>query len=428
VTAVLGPLFGLAPALLMAKVDLISGLRERGGRWMPKRSPFRAGTIMIAGQIAVSTLLTSSALLLAGSFDKLLHAPRGFDPEHVLTAQINLPPASYPQRSPKVAAFYSELLRRLRENRQISAVSAAEILPLSGETNGTSVTFSEHPEDHSANADLRFVEPDYFRVLRIALVAGRLFSAADTPNARPCALVNQAFARRFFGSESALGRTLSLGWGGSAPKTIVGVVADIRHSAGSAEVVPEVYVPFAQFPLNDMTLLVRSEMPLSDLTSLLRREVGALDPGVPVDRIRSLPEYRLLSASPQRFVTFVLLFFAAASTLLAAVGLYGTLSYHASLREREFGIRLALGSGKRDLMYLVLRQAGTLTLAGMLAGLILSAAYGGLLRHWLYDTSPANLVSRAEAALILILAAFLAAWLPARRATRVDPLDCLRAD
>jgi len=240
--------------------------------------------------------------------------------------------------------------------------------------------------------------------------------------------VNRAFAQRFLPAGHAVGSRLHLGWGGDAPKLVAGVVGDVLHNALGIEAAPEVYVPLAQFPIGDMRLVVRISADQTGVARLLRAAVRQLDAGVPVENVRTLNDYLLLSVAPQRFLMWVLAAFAASTLLLAAIGLYGALSYSTVCRRHEFGVRMALGSDRWGVMRLVLRQGLAIAAAGLVAGLLLMAASARFLSGWLYRTSPLDATSLACACAVLLAVAAAACWAPAIRATRVSPVTSLRGE
>jgi putative ABC transport system permease protein len=425
-SAVTGLVFGVAPAAAALRRDLVGILKE-GARNL-QLSVRRPSTLLIAGQIALSTVLFCSAVALTGSFWRILHTPRGFDPHHVLTASIGLPPAAYRPGSDKVTRFYADLTEQMRRVPGVTAVSLAQSLPLSGQNNSTRVEVIGAADREKASADLRFVDPDYFRTLRIPLLEGRYPEAADRRGQPEIVVVNRAFAARFLQGRRPVGSLLHLGWGGDGPKLVAGVVGDVLHNALGVQAAPEVYVPLAQFPINDMTLVVRASGGLTGIARTLRAAVRSVDTGVPVDNVRTLDDYLLLSVAPQRFLMWVLVAFAGSTLLLAAIGLYGALSYSTVCRRHEFGVRMALGSDMWGVMRLVLRQGLGIAAAGMTLGLMLVAASARFLSGWLYRTSPLDGPSLACACAVLMAAAAAASWGPARRATRVSPVTSLRGE
>ena len=428
IALVVGILVGIVPALAAGRRDLQQDLRDTARASSPSRGTMRMGTLLITAQVAVCMVLSCAAMVLTNSFLHVLNASRGFDPHSVLTGTISLPPTLYPQGSDRVRNYFRDLIVLLQSQPGVLAVSVAEHLPLSGTNNSTTVQVVGRPEPGLPSTNLEFVSEDYFRVLRIPLISGRLLTATDDGTHPGVALVNRAFVRRFLGGGPAENRLLKLGWGGSQPKRIVGVVADLRSQALDVQAKPEVYIPAGQFPNNDMAVLLRTDGHRSDTATMLRNAIRKLDLNIPVDRIRTLDKYLLLSVATQIFLMSILAVFALSTLVIAAIGLYGILSYTTARRTQEFGIRMALGSSPARLLGLVLRQGLGLSLAGVLIGTMLSLTTARLLSQWLYQTAPADWINILPAALLLMAVALLASWMPARRASRTDPLIAIRAE
>ena len=428
ISALTGIGFGIFPAIAATRINIVACLKDTARSIGGRSGALYRSTLLISGQIAISMALTCCAALLATSFVRILQSPKGFDPQNILAAAVSLPPANYPRQSPRTAQFFERLLAELRTLPGVESASAAQTLPLSGQNNSTSIEIVGAPLAGKPGADLRFVDVSYFQTLRITLTAGRQFNAQDTAGSAPALIVNQAFVRRYLKTSNPLGTRVHLGWGGNVPKQIVGVIADIRHNSLAIQSEPEVYVPQAQFPSNDMSILLRTTGDPLRLAPALRQKVAAMDASVPVEQVRTLEGYLLLSIAPQRFVMWVLLLFAGGTLLLAAIGLYGIVSYSVRVRTFEFGIRMALGSTARGLMGLVLRQGLAIASPGIVAGLALAIASTRWLARWLYDTSPTDTISLAGSAGVLLLISLAACLGPARRAASVSPWSSMRAD
>jgi putative ABC transport system permease protein len=285
---------------------------------------------------------------------------------------------------------------------------------------------SSDPRKRSAN--LRFVDTEYFHTLRIPLISGRSPEQTDMPGRPEIAVVNQAFASSFLPPGRAVGSLLRLGWGGDAPKRVVGIVGDIRHGALDSGAAPEVYVPLAQFPVNDLAVVIRAAGDPGSLAGTIREAVREMDSGVPVENVRTLDDYLLLSAAPQRFLMWVLNGFAGSTVPLSLVGLYGALSYSTACRRHEFGVRLALGSSAWGVKRLVLSEGLGIACAGILVGLTIAASTAHFLSSWLYGTSALDPLSLACAALALLVIAAAASWAPAQHAAQVSPITSLRGE
>lgn len=423
-----GLLFSCLPAFAMRQKRLSTFFRE-GDRSVARRaSLLQPRTLLICGQIVLGMILTCCAGVLVSSFKQILQANRGFDPHGVLTASVSLPIAKYGQGSAGVIAYFRSLLQDLRAVPGVQAVTLSEVLPLSGRSNSTTLNVVGQPESSLRSTGLRFVEPSYFAALHIPLMRGRFFNEFDT-SARPgCAIVNRAFVRQYLQGSDPFQRKLKLGWGGGDAKQIVGVVEDIRHTATSPSAVPEVYIPFAQFPLNDMSVLIRTTGDPYVLTSSLRKVGLRLDPSVPLDPVRTLDDYLLLSSMQQQFLMWLLVVFSSTAIVLSAIGLYGALSDAVLSRSREFGIRLALGSSTSGVFSLVLGQGLGMIVTGLVVGAIGAVLASRLMLRWLYDPNQTNFGVFVLSGCVLLIAALAACWLPSRRASNLDPASLLRSE
>lgn len=428
-----GLAFGLAPSLLASRCDLAVSLKQFDSRALAGKSILRAlrfqpGVTLILGQVAICMVLCCAAIVLSTSFWKILHEPRGFDSHRVLTAAISLPANALPAGSDKVTLFYYELLDEVRRTAGVTAASVAQSLPLSGQNNETQFEVVGENTGRHTTTNLRFVDPSYFETLRIPLLRGRLLSVDDRRETRAVAVVNEEFAKRFLGKGDAIGTRVLLGWGGNTPKTIIGVVVGIRHQALSAQIRPEVYVPIAQFPVSDLSLVIRVGGNVPRLAQQIRNAVHKFNPDATADQFRTLDDYLILSAAPQRLLMWLLIAFSSNALALAAIGLYGSLSYAALARQREFGIRMALGSTAGGVVGMVVRHGLAIVVLGLLLGLLMVAATAPLLRAWLFEIEPVDARSLFFACGILLSVAALACWFPARRASLADPSEALRAN
>ncbi len=421
-------LYSLAVALLVGVVSGFGPAVIKSPLKEDTRRRRRTGAALTVAQVALGAALTCCSAVLVHSFTKILTAARGFDAKYVLTAQISLPPATYPQQGAKVRRFYNDLLTRLRATPGVTSASIAQVLPLSGDSNSTTLQIAGHETATRPTTDLRIVEPAYFETLHIPLLQGRALQGSDVTQRPEVVVVNAAFAHRLPEKLNVLGAHIKLGWGGSGEKTIVGVVGDVRHQTLSAAAVPEVYVPFAQFPTNDMAVLVRTAGEPGNFAADLRNTAFKIDPSIPMTRVRPLADYLFVSSSAQQFLTALMLLFAAATLLLSAVGLYAVLGHDSEKRTREFGIRMAIGSSPSQLAWIVCRQAGMYAGFGLGMGLLLALPATLLLKHWLYETQSWDAVSFFAAAGVLFVVVVAATWTPAKRAAAVDPAVCLRME
>ncbi|MFY2562587.1 ABC transporter permease [Corallococcus terminator] len=418
---------GLVPALSGTEPGLREALKDAARGTTGGRSAVRLRGALVVAQTALALVLLVGAALLVNSLVRLTHVDPGFETRGVLAVSLDLPVSRYPMRSASVTDFYARLVDRLRGMPGVLSVSTAEGLPLSGLNNGTSVQVEGTPV-RKDEARLRFVGLDYFRTLGIGRVAGRDFAVGDDRTGPAVVMVNEAFVRRYLDGQAPLGRRLKLGWGGEAPKELVGVVRDVRHQGLGALPEPEVYVPHAQFPLNALTVFLRTSSEPLSLLATVRAEVRALDAGVPVAGARTVEGFIEEALVPQRFVTLLLGTFAVVALVLTLLGLGGVMAYTVAQRTHEFGVRAALGAQASDVLWLVLRQGIRRTCLGVALGLVGSLVLTNVLEHWLYGITATDPWTFVAVSLLLTFCALLACYLPARRATRVSPLVALRAE
>ncbi len=435
VSLLTGVLFGLAPALQASRPDLTAGLKE-GAKGSGSRGRRFRGALVVA-EVALSLVLMIAAGLLLRSFERLMEVDAGFDPRGVLMARIWLPVPNNPEldayREPaKRAAFVREVLRRVQAlpGVRYAAVGAGNGVPFLGPHFNGILTVEERADSDAAQPTAQFsaVTPDYFRALGTPLVRGRFFAESDTLEAQPVALVDEAAARRFWPGEDPVGRRFKLGVPASkAPwMTVVGVVGNIKTEGFDQPDQPHLYTCVFQNVGYAMAVYLKVEGDPKALTQALRREVQAVDPNLPVFGERTMEDVVSDSLARRRFALQVVGAFGALALLLAGVGVYGVVAYSVSQRTREIGIRLALGASSGSILRWVFGQGMRLTLAGLGFGLVgalaLTRALGGLL----YGVSAADPVTYAGLAALLAAVALLACYVPARRATRVDPMVALR--
>jgi putative ABC transport system permease protein len=351
----------------------------------------------------------------------------------VLTFRIALPGSRYPQLDERVTAFYQQLVARLETLPGVTSVSAISPLPLSGQ--GAGIGFSIEGMTLAPNqpfpydSDLRTVTPGYFQTMGMTLIKGRDFTARDDLKSTPVAIINETLARQFFPDQDPLGKRInpsfSLG-GEPLMREIIGVVRDAKHASLRAAPEPETYVAHAQHPRPSMTLVMRAGSDPNRLVAAVRSEVQGLDNELPVFSVKTLDQYMTASVAEPRFNTLLLGLFAALALILTAIGLYGVMSYTVTQRTHELGIRMALGARPGDVLRLVIRQGMTMAAIGMVIGV--AAAYGltRLMTSLLYGVSATDPMTFAVVIALLTVVALLACYIPARRATKVDPMIALR--
>ncbi len=419
-----GICFGLAPALQASRPELTGALKD-AARGSGARGD-RLRSTLIAAEVALSLVLLVGSALLLHSFFRLLDVSPGFNPESALTMQLSVPDARYPDNAKRVE-FFNKVADRVATLPGVTVAGLVDNLPLSG---GQSDTFVRIPgwagdKDPGYDADYAACTPDWFRAMGIPLKAGRAFDARDLAPDRRVAIINEAMVRACFPDGNPLGRTLvynNVAW------EIVGVIGDVRARALSRDAQSIVYRPVPTDPWRNATLVVRTSGPPMALAETIRKAIKEIDAEQPVANIRPLTDVVTGSISDRRLTATLLAVFAAAALVLAAIGLYGVIAYAVGQRTREFGIRVALGATKGDVLGLVLRRGLLLTGIGIVAGVAGSLALTGLLSRYLFNVKPTDPVTFIEVSLLLLAVALLASWLPARRAAKVDPMVALRCE
>jgi putative ABC transport system permease protein len=429
-----GLAFGLLPALQARRIDVSAALAEDGlapaGGGL--RSPVaRARAFILAGQVAVACVLLLGATLLARSFLALVETDRGYDPQHVLTARLVMPDFAYTPH--QRVAVVADLLDRLQAVPGVTHAGITTALPLTeGEMLSSFPLQSPRGEGTvTVQTGVRHVSPGYFAAMRMRLAAGRAFTDADTAESPGVAVVNQAFARAYL-SADPLGDRLPARVGRGEDTEVVGILEDVRHHAVTATPQPEVYYSFRQLPaglqFDDPLIAIRASGDPLRLAPLLRGLVREQDATIAVESIMPMENRLLASLARPRLYAWLLGGFALLALVIAGVGLFGVLAYGVAQRTREIGVRTALGARPSQVMRLVLRQALSVTVAGVVAGLLLSLALVGYLESALYGVAPWDPVSFMAVPVVLLLIAALACVVPARRAATLDPLRALRGN
>ncbi len=429
-TTVTGLFFGLAPALQASRTDLNEsmkdGMRESSGGI--KRN--RTRSALVISEIALSLILLVGATLLFQSLRRVLAISPGFEPANVLTADVSVSTAKYPEPAQR-AAFYREALERIATLPGVESAGIVYPLPLGGSFE--SYTFDiagqpPFPPGQQPSADRRIISPDYFRTMSTPLRKGRTFGIHDQATAPAVMIVNDSFARRFFPGEEVIGKRIIPGEGRQpVTREIVGVVGDVRHEGLDVEPTPEYYIPYEQASVDDMTVVARTTggNPTSIATPL-RDVIRGMDKEQPVYNIRPMTQLLDESVAQRRFNMVLLGGFALLALVLAGIGIYGVMSYSVAQRTREIGVRIALGAQSGDVLKMVLTQALGLTAVGLTLGLIGAFALTRFLVTLLFEVKPTDLRTFAGVSIVLGAVAITACLIPARRATKVDPLVALR--
>ena len=420
-----GLVFGLVPAFQASRTHLNESLKE-GERGAEGFGRNRLRGVLVASEIALALILLVGTGLVLRSFVRLQAVDPGFKPDHVLTAEISLPEAQYPDT--QKAAFFSQLLDRVRTLPGVLSAGAIGHLPLGGEIESYAmqvVARAPLPNEY-ANPSCHVVLPGYFEAMKVPLVEGRFLDERDDAQSQHVLIINDVVARNVFPNESPIGKRLQMGFN-SFSGEIVGVVRHTSHLSLDSAPSEEVYTPYRQAPFwGSMTLTVRTAAAPLALARSVREVVQAIDKDQPVSKIRPMDDVMESSVAAPRFRTLLLGLFGLTALLLGAIGIYGVMSYSVSQRTREIGIRMALGAARPQVIKLVLRQGLVLTLAGVGLGMLGALALTQLLSSMLYEVRPTDGLTFTGVILLLTAVSLLANWLPARRAAKVDPMVALR--
>lgn len=429
-----GLLFGLAPALYVSRGNLNELLKD--GARSATASPVgkRARSLLVIAQMALAVILLVCAGLLMKSFLRLREVSPGFASENILTLSISLTRADYPQADPRRTIFFREAIARIAAIPGVTTIGAISHLPLGGR--GVNMQFEVEgrmPVDAPANADLRVISSDYFAAISIPLLSGRRFTESDTTKTPHVIIVNESFAHIFFPGISPVGKRMTIkGLGPPSPLfdgEIVGVVSDVRHRGLEEDARPEMYISYLQntvWPV--MNLVIRTSSDPAGFATAVRSEIQKIDKGQPVFNIKTMDQLLSESIAQRRFIMLLLGGFAALALSLAAVGIYGVMSYTVSLRAHEIGVRMALGAQAGDVLKLVIGHGMSLMLAGAGIGLIGALVLTPVMSSLLYKVNPIDTLTFAVVLLVLALTSLFACYIPARRATKVDPLNALRQE
>ncbi|HEX8161832.1 MAG TPA: ABC transporter permease [Pyrinomonadaceae bacterium] len=429
-TLLTGLIFGLAPAFQASRADLNETLKEGGRSGAEGGRRNRVRSLLVVSEIALSFMLLAGAGLLVRSFIRLRDVSPGFNPDGVLAMRLSLLPAKYPTDQQK-RDFFRQATERLAALPGAQSAGAVLTLPLGGDSFGVGRSFIHEgrpatPEE-SVNAAFYLATPDYFRTMQIPVTAGRAFTDRDTDQSPPVIIINETAARLHFAGENPVGKRIMLAADEKFMREIVGVVGDTRPSletpAGA-----QMYIPYAQDATwSSMTLVVRAgDADAAGLAPAARAAVQSLDKTLPVYNVKTMNEVFAASIARRRSSMLLISAFALVALLLALVGIYGVTAYHVTQRTHEIGVRMALGAQRRDVLRLILVQSLRLTLGGLAAGLVCALALTRVMSGLLYDVRPNDPLTFAAGSLLLAAVATLACYVPARRATRVDPMIALR--
>ncbi len=425
-------LFSMAPALVASQAGASLALQEAGGKNTAGRARQKLGSVLVAAELGFAFLLLMGAGLLLRTFANLRALSPGFNPRNVLTVQVTLTEARYPDLAQR-KAYFDTLLAAVQSMPGVASAGGTTTLPFYyGFSSPVKMTLKDHPSllaDQPLSVPVSHVTPDYFSAMQVPLRAGRFFTAEDRPAGAPVAIVSQEFASRFFAGADPVGQHLMFRPATNLPEqqfTIIGVVGDVRYLGLDRQPVPVVFTSTDQFPASALTLAVRTRIAPESLIAAIRREVQNLDQEQPIYHVATMEQRVADSVGPQRFDASLLALFAALAVSLAAVGIYGVVSYWVTQRTHEIGVRVALGAQRRQVLRLVLARVAWLTIGGLSIGLAGAFVLARSLTSLLFGVSPIDPLTFLAASAAVAGIAFVAGWQPARRAAAVEPMIALR--
>ncbi|MBO0799351.1 MAG: ABC transporter permease, partial [Blastocatellia bacterium] len=425
-----GLIFGLVPALQASRPNLSEMIKDAGGRGSTEggRRQFIRSSLVVL-EVASALLLLVGAGLLIKSFWRLQRIDPGFNPNNALTVSVSLPGRKYPKENQQ-AAFFRQLLEKVKTLPGVQAAGAGVSMPLSGGFIYGFVIEGRPPLPPGAGQSTNYsaVSPDYFKAMGIPLRRGRVFTEYDNRDSARVAVISESMAKRVFPDEDPIGKRIHFTNGPTVFREIVGIVGDVKQGGLDEDTTLQAYEPYLQKTYSGMTLVVRTAGDPSNLTAAIRNEVLNIDKEQPVSGIRTLEQLVSNSISQQKFSMLLLGVFAAVALVLATIGIYGVLSYAAAQRTHEIGVRMALGARAVNVMRMVIGHGMKLVLLGLTLGLGAALALTQLMKQMLFGVRAADPLTYALIALLLVLVALFACWIPARRAAKVDPMIALRCD
>jgi predicted permease len=417
-------LFGLTPALHASRASLSNSLKEGGRGSTTGLSSGRIRNVLVMAELALALVLLAGGGLLMRTFVNLERVNPGFDPHNVMTMSLDLPDARYPNAKSAIS-FYRQLLERLEQQPGVRAAGVTSDLPWSGydENTGFELEGRSQAENDKNHARYHFASPNYFRAAGIPLVSGRFFSDRDNQDAPPVMLINQSLARLYWRDQDPVGKVMKM-WDRNA--TIVGIVGDVKDSPAAADVEPSLYWPLLQNLFGELHLAIRADSNPAALMNMVRGQLAAMDRDLPIADVRLMDNIAAAAVSGPRLAFLLVGIFAALALVLATVGIYGVISYSVTQRVHEIGVRVALGAQLGDVLRLVVGQGMKLAATGVAVGLLAALALHSVMKSLLYGVSATDPLTFVAVSFVLMLIAAIACYIPARRATRVDPVVALR--
>lgn len=423
-------IFGLAPAIDASRPNLNEALKEGGRSSGASARRNRLRNVLVIAEVALAVVLVTASGLMFRSFVRLQRVNPGFNPENLLTLEIELPEASYPSDQQQ-KLFQQQLLQKVRAVPGVQVAGSVDNLPFSGNAFNSSFMIEGRPVPaltERPRAFYRVISPEYFSTMGISIARGNPFTDRDTADVPGVAIINDAAARKFWPGEDPLGKRIKRGRPESKNPwlSIVGIVGSANQLSLREDTQPEVYLPYLQNASRTLTLVARTTSDPRMITGQIRKEVWTIDKDLPVSSMKLMEDLISTSVAQPRFYMILLSVFAGLALILAAVGVYGVMSYNVTLRTRDIGIRMALGASPMDIFKHVVGQAMVLTLIGLGVGLVLAVTSTRVMSNLLYGVSSFDLLTLAVTSAVLLIVAMLASYLPARKATQVDPMVALR--
>jgi predicted permease len=429
VTLLTGLIFGLLPAFEATSLKLSETLKETGRSATGSVRSQRLRNALVVAEVALAFVLLVGAGLLIRSFQRLQAVDAGFNPQNVLTLRVSLPRRRYDQDG-KIISFFNQAVERIQGLPGVESAGAINFLPLASLGSRTGLEIEGRPPSTPGNrlsTDVTVTDANFFRTMQIQLKRGRFYSAQEVQERRNVVVVNEAFVQKYFPNEEPLGQRVRIAMMDTpAPNEIIGVVGNVKNQKLELEAYPMAYWPMAELTYNAMSFVIRAKSDPTELAPTVRNIIHSLDPQQPVAEVRTLESVLGTSIARERFNTLLLAVFAVVALLLSAIGIYGVMAYAVTQRTHELGIRAALGATATDILRLVLRQGMALAALGVGVGLVAAFGLTRLLATLLFNVSTTDVVTFVGIALLLTLVALVACFIPARRATKVDPLVALR--
>jgi putative ABC transport system permease protein len=424
-----GIVFGIAPALEATRLNTSETLKEGGKSIGGSPRARRLSSAFVISQVALSLVLLVGAGLMMKSLMRLQSVNPGFDAENVLTMRVILPTNKY-KEDPQVVGFFKQAIERIEALPGVKSAGAVSFLPFTGLAAATSFKIEGKPEPAAGQkpgGEVRVADKNYFRTMGIPVKSGRTFNDQEETEARHVVVINETLAQQYFPGEDPIGKRITINLGENpGPSEIIGIVGDVKHMSLDSETRPMAYWPHPELAYEGMTIVVRTTNDPLQMAAAVQREIQAIDPNQPVSDVRTMEQWLSESVARARFNALLLGLFSVVALVLASVGIFGVISYTVTQRTHEIGIRMALGASARDILKMVVGQGMLLAAVGIGAGLVASFLLTRAMTSLLFNVSTTDPVTFIFISLLLAAVAFLACYIPARRATRVDPMRALR--